>query len=157
MTVEDIINFKIRYNLETKSNKDFYIHNRMYCYALLFYKHSWSLSDVAELFSKNHATVRSALKRADYVQHHDQFIQDTELLQQQTPTFIIPAYKSKPRKKTGKKPPKKKVKSFNISLTVNKTEYIEHIKNKDLEEIYDLIWQLTVDKMNHRIRSINTE
>lgn len=155
MTVEDITNHKIRYNLDSKSRKRYYICNRMYCYAMLFYMHKWSLSRIGDLFNTDHATVLSALKKADYVQHYDEFIEHTELLQQQTPNFIIPKYTANPRRK--KKSKSETIESFNISFTVNKKEYIEHIKNKDLSEVYEMLWQLTIDKLNSRIRKINKQ
>lgn len=159
MEVEDIVAFKIRHNLDKKCREEFFTHNRMYLYAILFHIHKWSLERIGKLFSykeyvdgewidkpRNHATIRHALKEAHFVQHHVQFQENTKLLQDQL-YFLIPPYKN------GNQGAPKKPK-YEVTVELNKERYINFLKGKDVEEIYEVVYQLTLEKMKSKINTI---
>jgi hypothetical protein len=140
MTIEDIERIMIRYNLDKKSRKSYYIDNRMYLYAILFHIHNWSLTKIGKFFGGfDHATVRSALIQAHYVQDQEKFIENTQLLQEIYP-YIIPPYD---------KDEEYKDEEHQVVITLNKKEYLEYIQSKDIDEVYELVWKLTIDKMMH--------
>lgn len=142
MTIEDIKNFIIRYNLDGKCREPYYVSNRMYLYAILYHKHDWSLSRIAKLFNRDHATVRHALIEAEHVQYQDIFINDTQMLTKQY-YFIIPAYKGTDGKQAKRQTPK----TYMVKEEVTKEQYIEYLKSKDPEIIYDIMWKLTIKKL----------
>jgi hypothetical protein len=118
---------------------------------MLFHIHKWSLSRIGKLFNTDHATVLSALKKADYVQHYDTFQKSTELIQSMH-YFIIPKYITKSKERIERKKEKER---YLFKMEVSKMKYIEHLKGKDPNEIYEAMWLLTLDKLNTRITKIN--
>ena len=143
MTIEDIEHFKIRYNIDKKSRKEYYTFNRMYLYAILFYIHKISLAKIGVRFGTDHATVRNALITLGQIQHTEKFQEKVEMLTDQY-YFIVPEYKNTygSRKKVNVK----KKDKFYIKLEVKKEEYIEYLKRKNPEIVYDRLWEIMLLK-----------
>jgi hypothetical protein len=139
MNIEDIERHIIVYNIDKKSNKRYYIDNRTYIYAILYHIHGWNLSKIAKRFSKHHTTVKFTLEKAEYIQNYDSFIENTKLLQEQY-FFIIPAYSTRMYSKSKSKDKKE----YTIHVKLNKDEYIEYLKKKDVADIYSMLWNLTI-------------
>jgi hypothetical protein len=149
MNIEDIKLNIIRYNLDIKSRKKYYIYNRMYLYAILFHIHNWSLSKIGDLFNVKHDTVLNALRKVEYVQHYTEFHKHTALIQAQF-YFLIPPYKNERGAKT-KQP---SVRKYEVCMEVTKAKYINYLKGKDPELIYEAMWMLTLDKLKSRIGKV---
>jgi len=142
MTIEDIENYIIRYNLNSGSRKAEIIDQRMYLYAYLFHIHNLSLAKTGAMFSytnnkgklvvKDHATVRHALRKADYVQHEERFIENTERLNSQL-RFVIPPYKEEQFPTSEK---------FEVCLSLGKERFVEFMKAQNDIVIYDFLWDI---------------
>jgi len=143
MTIEEIENFKIRYNIDTRSRKEYYTFNRMYLYAILFYIHKLSLAKIGKRFGYDHATVRNALIAVASVQHTEKFQDAVKLLTDQH-YFIVPEYKNTFGARA-KKDIKKRDKFF-IKMEVTKVEYMEYMQEKDPQVVYDKLWDLMLQK-----------
>jgi hypothetical protein len=138
MEIEDIERYKIRYNIDKNSRKPYYVDNRMYLYAILFHIHNWSLTKIGNFFGgKDHATVRNALIQAHYIQDQKEFIKNTELLKEIYP-YVIPPYN---------KDEEYKDEEHQVVITLNKKQYIDYLSSKDTDDVYEIVWQLTLDKM----------
>lgn len=138
MTIEDIENYIIRHNLNIPSNKPYVVYQRMFLYAYLYHIHKCTLRSIADMFNKkDHVTVRNGLIKAEYAQHYDEFIDATTTLMECT-KFIIPPYKYRDR-------PKKKIQKpldkYNINVKLTKAQFINYIKSKDEDIIYDILWE----------------
>jgi chromosomal replication initiation ATPase DnaA len=138
MEIEDIERYKIRYNIDKKSRKSYYIDNRMYLYAILFHIHNWSLSRIGKFFGGfDHASVRNALIQAHYIQHEGKFLENTELLRELY-FFVIPPYHKEENHKE---------EEHGVMVTLNKKQYMTWLQTKDINEVYEMIYNLTVDKL----------
>lgn len=156
MQVEDIIRYMIKYNVNKKSRKLEYTYQRMYLYAILFHIHGWSLERIGKLFTtvdkhgndvpRDHATIRHALIEAHQVQHLDSFQKENTLLQEQF-YFIIPEYKG-----SGAGAKKKEHQRYTVEFELSKEKYINYLKSKDISIVYDLVWQLTLEKVKSNVR-----
>jgi hypothetical protein len=137
MTIKDIENYIIRYNLNIASRKPSDVYQRMFLYAYLYHNYNWTLKKIADLFNKkDHVTIRHALIEAETYQHYPEFIETTTLLMEQT-RFIIPPYKFSNRNQLKqKKTPDK----FTVTINLSKQKYINYLKTKDEELIYDVLW-----------------
>jgi hypothetical protein len=138
MTFPDICNYIIRHNLDTASRKKNLIHKRMYLYAYLYYNYKKSLVQIAKMFNKaDHVTIRHALISGEYVQHYDNFIEDTKDLMELAP-FIIPPYINKvDRKALSKSRPR----SLRVTVTLSQKQFNDFIKTQDEHIILDLLWK----------------
>lgn len=156
MDLEDIIRFQIRNNIEKNCREEYYTHNRMYLYAILFHIHRWSLNRIGELFAyhtpkrlekvpRNHATIRNALIEAHNIQHTDTFREHTAELQEQF-YFLIPPYEGNHNKG---KPIEDK--QYEITVPLSKEKYINYLKGRDVEEIYEIVYMLTLEKLRGSI------
>lgn len=143
MTIEDIEHYKIRYNIDKRSRKEYYTFNRMYLYAILFYIHKLSLEKIGKMFEHHHATVRNALIEIGSVQHTEKFQDIVKPLTDQY-YFIVPEYKNTFGYRT-KKGVKKKDK-FIIKMEVTKEQYMEYMQTKDAQIVYDRLWDLMLQK-----------
>ena len=139
MKIEDIERYIVRYNIDKKSNKAYFVDNRMYIYAILYHIHDWSLAKIGKRFNKGHDTIRNALLDADIRQSQDGFLENVKLLHEQY-FFIIPPYKSKT---FGKKPDDEED-EYILSLRLSRKQYYEYLRRKNIDEIYDMLWQLTL-------------
>ncbi len=138
MELEDIERYMIRYNLDKRSRKPYYIDNRAYLYAILYHIHNWSLTKIGNFFGGfDHATVRNALIQAHYIQDQKTFIDNTALLQEIYP-FVIPPYSKNEEYKD---------EQHQVLISLDKKQYIDFLASKDIDDIYEIIWQLTLDKM----------
>jgi hypothetical protein len=147
MTIQDIEHYVIRYNLDSASRKEELVYQRMFLYAYLYHHHKWTLRNIATLFKKkDHVTIRHALLEADDIQHREEFITATALLMEQT-KFIIPPYKYK-----GRKYNKKSATRFSITVNVKKEQYINYLKSKDQDIVFDAIWDLFVKHIKYAKR-----
>lgn len=156
MEIEDVIRHMIKFNVNKKSRKQEYTFQRMYLYAILFHIHGWSLQRIGNLFTttnkkgeevpRDHATIRNALIEAHHVQHRDDFQKETSLIQEQF-YFIIPEYKG-----AGAGAKKKDIARYEVSVELSKEKYINYLKSKDINVIYDIVWQLTLEKIRSNIK-----
>jgi hypothetical protein len=139
MTIEDIERYIIRYNLNIASRKPADVYQRMFLYAYLYHHYKWTLKRISNLFNKkDHVTIRHALIEAETYQHYPEFIDATALLMQQT-RFIIPTYKVAKRNQVKQK---KTLDKFTITVRLSKEKYINYLKTKDEELIYDVLWDI---------------
>lgn len=140
MKIEDIERYMIRYNLDKRSRKPYYIDNRAYLYAILYHIHNWSLTKIGKFFGGfDHATVRNALIQAHYIQDQETFIESTSLLQEIYPFVIPPYHKDEEFKDV----------EHQVLISLNKKQYINFLASKDIDEVYEIVWQLTLDKMHY--------
>ena len=145
MTLEDIENFKIKYNIDRKSRKHYYIFNRMYLYSMLFYIHKLSLAKIGVMFGTDHSTVRNALIAVSSVQHTETFQDAVKPLTDQH-YFIVPEYQNTFGNRA-KKDIKKKDKFF-IKIEVTKNEYMQYMQKKNPLIVYDRLWDLMLKNQN---------
>ena len=170
MTLEDVKNYIIRKNLNSKSNKRHIVDERAYLYAYIYhFLKIDNLSRIGEMFgqtdengnrlrnekgnlikAKDHATVRHALIKVTDIQFQDSFIENTKELHNQIP-IIIPEYKNKIRN-VGRIPNvKKKGKQYEITIKVNKEQFYEYARKQDPKVIFDFLFKHMLDaapKMN---------
>lgn len=137
MTIEDIEKYIIRYNLNIASRKPADVYQRMFLYAYLYHHYKWTLKRISNLFNKkDHVTIRHALIEAETYKHYPEFIEATTLLMEQT-RFIIPPYKFPNRSQIKQKQTPNK---FTVTVSISKQKYINYLKTKDEELIYDILW-----------------
>jgi len=141
MTIEDIENYIIRYNIDKKDRSEYYIFNRMYLYAILFYKHQLSLEKIGKMFKLGHVPVRNALIEVHALQNQETFQKHVKLLTDQY-YFIVPQYKNKFGGRRTKN--KTQREEFHIKIKVTKRQYLDHLKDKDSAELMEIIWKLTL-------------
>lgn len=146
MTIEDIQHYIIRYNLDSASRKPDKVYQRMFLYAYLFHKHKWTLRKIANLFNKkDHITIRHSLIQAETYKHYPEFIDATTLLMEQT-RFIIPPYKYTKR---GEKKHKKPLDNYTLTVRLSKQKYINYLKSKDENIIFDVLWDMFVKNVRY--------
>jgi hypothetical protein len=144
MTIEDIERYIIRYNLNIASRKPADVYQRMFLYAYLYHHYKWTLKRISNLFNKkDHVTIRHALIEAETYQHYPEFIEATILLMEQT-RFIIPPY-TFPKSSQQKQTPDK----FTVTVNISKQKYINYLKTKDEELIYNILWDTFTKNIKH--------
>jgi len=110
-----------------------------------------NLSSIGRMFGKGHATVRSALIKAEYIQHQEEFIENTKDLMEQIP-FIIPKYKPKNIKLSSVQ---KKGKEYVLTIKITKTAFYEYAKTKDIEVIFDFLFKQMLFNAPHANKARN--
>jgi hypothetical protein len=146
MTIEDIEAYIIRYNIDKKCREEYYIHNRMYIYSILFHINKWSLSRIGILFDVGHDTVRNALIEVTKVQHTDKFQDSVQLLYDQC-YFIVPIYKNRYKKRGRNRIRVRNDSEYTLKMKVTKKKYFEFLDKQDSDIIYQMLWDLTIKKL----------
>jgi len=156
MNLDRLITYAKEINVGIRTRENSYVHKRMYVYQILFFHFGFTLKKIGAMFPfynnkekcKNnwdHTTVRNSLIRAYQLKDDKDFITNTKELKELFP-FEMKEYFNQYSGTENK--------NYEVTVPLTKDQYINYMKGRDINYIYDILWNMTLDKIKNRVSQI---